>query len=236
MENLSLYDLSKDVINHILTFTDNKTFVNCLKTSKIFNIQDYNLNCKNNYLEHKYSNISIDELSKKGDIEGVKYLYYMGETYTDLAIFYAIRYGHFKLVRWFCKYIVEFREWSRDIGMDCAAQYGHIEILQFLDYYIKGDCTDDAMNWAAHNGYLEIVEWLCENRIEGCTTVGILYAARNGHFEIIKFLWSTKWAFYKIKRRDFKLAIQWAKEQGHKDIVNFLKSQNKINLSKINKK
>jgi len=229
-----LYDLPKELINHILTFTDNKTFVNCLKTSKIFNIQDYDLNCKNNYLEHKYSNISIDELSKKGDIEGVKYLYSMGSPYTQLAIFYATRYGHFKLVRWFCKYIDEFREWSRDIGMDCAAQYGHLEMLQFLDYCIKGDCSESAMDWAAHNGYLEIVKWLYENRTEGCTIFGILYSARNGHLEIIKFLWSTKWAFYKIKRRDFKLAIQWAKEQGYNDIVKFFKSKSKLKPNNYN--
>ena len=34
-----IQDLPKDIINHILTFLDNKDFVNCLNSSKLFNVK-----------------------------------------------------------------------------------------------------------------------------------------------------------------------------------------------------
>ena len=76
MKNLTLYDIPKDIINHILTFTDNTTFCNCLESCKLFNIKDFNLNCKDNYLEHKYilSGQTIPDLAEERDAEGIKFL------------------------------------------------------------------------------------------------------------------------------------------------------------------
>ncbi len=81
--------LPKDIINHILTFLNNKDFVNCLRSSKIFNIKNYNSICKKNYLTKKYLPADIFSLIKHGIMEGIVFLvenkqYIESEDFTPL--------------------------------------------------------------------------------------------------------------------------------------------------------
>jgi len=111
MSEISIYSIPKDIINNILTFVDNKTFYNCLKSSKLFNVKDYNLICKNNYLYHKYilRNIPIVNLILSDNLEGVKFLLENGINPNTKGIFntildYACRENSYEIVKVLLEY------------------------------------------------------------------------------------------------------------------------------------
>lgn len=92
--------LPKEIINHILTFVDNKSFYNCLKSSKIFNIQDYNLVCQKDYIDRKYKNTSIEYFILKEDLKEIIFLNQTGIKCTENDLFIATNKGNLEIVKY----------------------------------------------------------------------------------------------------------------------------------------
>jgi hypothetical protein len=102
MNNLPL-----NIVDEILTFLDNKSYLNFLSThKKISNIKNFDNVTKLNYLKRKYEHITIDNLckSKKEDLEGVRYLYEkIGERCTLSAIISSACNGHLNIIEYFLR-------------------------------------------------------------------------------------------------------------------------------------
>ncbi len=201
--------LSIDLIHLIQQYLDPKSFVNSLRSSKLFNIKDHNsitkntyLSIKYNYMEKKYKNESIDGLAKYGDLEGIKWLHENGEECTQDAMNWAAIRGHLEVVKFL--HFNRKEGCSRD-AMDKAAGNGHLDVVKFLHINRREGCSTDAMDNAAWMGHLDIVIWLHENRIEGCSAWAVRLATEMGQLDIVKWLHDNKLSMERGEKRYFVL-------------------------------
>ncbi len=108
----SLQKIPKDIINQILSFLDNKDFYNCLKSSKIFYVKNYNLVCEKDYLERKYKNTTIKYFIEKNNLKEIKFLHNLSLTPSNSInsnhnnlkcnvsdLYYAMREGNLKITK-----------------------------------------------------------------------------------------------------------------------------------------
>src|SRR3989344_4330254 len=173
INKLPIDRLPSDIIEYITSYLDNKDYISCLLSSRIFNLKDLNKVTVHNYLYRKYKNEDIDDLSRLGDLKGVQFLTSIG-SYTCDAINYAVANGHLEIVKWL-------HENRKDIKSFTLGTCGGVQ---------------RAMDRAAERGHLETIKWLHENRNDigtyGCTTYAMNNASANGHLEIVKFLYENR--------------------------------------------
>jgi hypothetical protein len=79
---------------------------------------------------------TMDEASKRGDLEVVKYLHGIGKECTVWAMNLASRNGHLEVV----KYLHSIGKECTTNAMDLASDNGHFEVVKCL-YSIGKDCT-----------------------------------------------------------------------------------------------
>jgi hypothetical protein len=113
-----------------------------------------------------------------------------------------------------------------------ACEYGYLEMVKWL--YSLGRINihihdEYAFRTVCTNGYLELAKWLFDisthfperTRINMIARGGqaFRHACANGHLEIIKWLHGK----VQLERYMVTEALDWAKEFGHEDVVQFLK-------------
>jgi len=191
---ISMPDLPKDIINHILSYTDNKTFYNLLQSSKLFCVYDHNLISKQKYLERKYSNVSTNRLCSIEDLEGLKYLKSKGHVFgNQWNINYAAQYGHIEIIKWLCSIENKDCHWNNSKAIVYAAHSNQLEIIKWLleNLSFKIKYIDDSMIHAAQFGYLDIFKYLYNfviNDIQFSTTETLKSIKQCGTPDIRKFL------------------------------------------------
>ncbi len=214
--------LYPDIFRHINTFLDDRSFVNCLLTSKRFHVYT-----RDHYFSRKYRDNNIKQLAEIGDLEGIKWLHQnRPEACSQGAMDQAAAYGHLEIVTWL--HYHRFECCSKHT-MDQIATIDYLE-NEKIDpdigkWFRFEDCTQNAMDGAASNGHLEIVRWLHCHRSEGCTYEAMNGAAANGHLKIVKWLYQNK--LFKISmtgvaQENIDIARNISMRNGHLDIADWL--------------
>ncbi len=89
-----------DLINEIMKYLDDKTYINCLFASKKFHTYKINDIYHEQYLYRKYRNKYIYNLAYEGDLIGVDYLYKKNNKDAYYAICSAIRLNRFDIIKY----------------------------------------------------------------------------------------------------------------------------------------
>ena len=191
------------------------------------------LNCSNIKLNcfKKYYSISLEDLCKKDDLNGIKWKHKYNY---DLSIKHftadelgpiiltimdlSAKYGSLNIIKWLHS---NTKINCSRCAMNDAAGSGHLETVKWLHYNRSEGCTERAMDNAASSGHLEIVQWLHSNRSEGDSFWATECAARNGHLEVIK------WFHYNKNVNCGNFAMNVAASCGRLEIVKWI-SENRI--------
>jgi Ankyrin repeats (many copies) len=152
-------------------------------------------------------------VAEKDDIDLVKYLSFVGFTFTTHSMDRAACHGYFEILKWLH---ANRQEGCTTDAMDHAAAHGHLEVVQWLHDNRDEGCTTSAMDYAAAYGHLEVVQWLHDNRQEGCTTDAMDHAAAHGHLEVLQWLHDNR------NEGRTTRAMDRAATYGHLEIVKWL--------------
>ena len=132
----NIYDIPSDLIDEILNYLNNQDYYSSLLACKLFHTFDKNLVTYQRLLYRKYNNKTLNQLARKGDLEGIKWLHQnRKEGYSSYA-------------------------------MNLAAENGHLNVIQWVHQNRKERCTTFSMNFAAANGHLLADEVCNEHLLE----------------------------------------------------------------------
>ena len=109
-----MVSLPYEIIDHILIFTKNVDL--CIQLKRFYPL------VKLNY--------SIDESSKNGHLEVVKYLHYIGKNCTTYAMDYASMNGHIEVVKYLHSIGKDFTRYA----MNWASETGHLEVVNIFTF------------------------------------------------------------------------------------------------------
>jgi hypothetical protein len=186
--------------------------------------------------------ISMDQASKGGYLELVKYLHGIGKECTTDSMNFASKGGHLEVIK-YLRTVVRVEFTSKMMGL--AAENGHLEVVKYLhvvskegnwyssdrvaeglytmriikEYYLDEMCIASAMISAARRGYLEIVKYLHSISKE-CTSEAMNMAVCYGHLEIVKYL-------HVVGAECTTYAKGRASENGYLEIIKYLHSVGK---------
>lgn len=179
----------------------------------------------------------IDWAAENSYLNIVKFLYRIGNKFTDSTESCACGSGNFELVMWLYDNELKYTSWSIRV----ASSYGYLDIVKFLhnigviyddEYGMEHVIIDGnletvkflhsigihfenfAMNCAAEYGHLEIVKYLYSIGIKSTSSV-MDGACSGGYYEIVGFLWSIGTPYDSD-------AMELACKNGHIKIVEFL--------------
>ena len=170
-------------------------------------------------LVEKNKNIQSNDIlfaAENGNLDLVKYLVENGGDIKNTRVRHATTItGNLDLV----KYLVEKGANLSDGAVTGAAESGNLDLVKYL--VEKGaDIRKDAVKGAAKHGYLDVIKYLLEKGAE-IEEWAVYLAAKDGHLNVVKYL------VEKGANKNFKIAIEDAKNNGHLDIVNYLKQKRK---------
>lgn len=95
---MNIIDLPNELLYDIIKLLPNNDYYNLVQSNSEFNVlSDSEINYR------KYNGKTLNDVCKKGDINGVKYLVSIGRDirkYNDVALRYAISNGHIEIVKY----------------------------------------------------------------------------------------------------------------------------------------
>ena len=161
----------------------------------------------------KIGNGAVTSAAYSGDLDLVTYLVEKGATIGYDAVQNAAYKGKLDIVT----YLVEKGAKISEFAVENAAGTGNLELVTYL---VEKGATihDSAVNQAILNNDLDMVTYLVEKG-------GKIYdrsftkALRNGNLSLVKYLVKNG-----AEINDYDYAISYAAENGHQDIVDYLKS------------
>eukprot|EP01102_Stenamoeba_stenopodia_P021482 TRINITY_DN8660_c1_g1_i1.p1 TRINITY_DN8660_c1_g1~~TRINITY_DN8660_c1_g1_i1.p1 ORF type:complete len:213 (-),score=37.16 TRINITY_DN8660_c1_g1_i1:13-651(-) len=184
----SINELPIEILELILSYTDNRTFCKLRLACKAF--------CQaseHTKVERKAKEIirlnGIEFAWKiaalTGDLEVLKWLYdYDKQECSRLPSIFVADSGNIEVLEWLYQHITEYPE----LTMDGAAINGHLAVVKWLHENRTEGCTARALEEAAEQGYLEVVKFLYLNRKEGNVDVAIMAAEESGHSNVAGWL------------------------------------------------
>ncbi|RHY11774.1 hypothetical protein DYB36_001830 [Aphanomyces astaci] len=120
---------------------------------------------------------AMDDASRRGFGQVVRYLHDLGKTCTTNAMDDAAANGHLDIVQFLHNYR---HEGCTTDAMNQAARNGHLNVVTFLHTHRKERCTVDALNDAASFGHAAVVGYLKEHLITFCDMNRAATLARRG--------------------------------------------------------
>ncbi len=143
--------LPSDMIDHILTNLDTKSYGRCLETATLFHT--YRLNNVNyiRYLCHKYPKLNlgiINKIIRNNDLDAIQCVCDIGFICRTCVISDAAADGHLDIVKAIYKedwdpYTNHSSKCKKPIGklraIDRAAAYGHLNVVKWLYEYRSED-------------------------------------------------------------------------------------------------
>ncbi len=186
------------------------------------------------FLINKYNaknlNVALSAAAEKGDKTLVDYLLEKGATSRKNALEGAIRGGHRDLVDFFLVSQTgssqvpkdELNSFGMDLAISCAAENGHYNMVQFFVNTGRCDTKHNQlmrmiMEGAVRGGHIDIVKMLSSYTFtDGGHELTI--AALKGYQDLVDYFFMPG----VTREYDLNLALEWAAQGGHIDIVKFL--------------
>lgn len=142
-----------------------------------------------------WSNTSAEDLAKKGDLDGIKWLTNQGTVFSDdeVIIINAAHSGNVELLDWlFSMYGVGYDDVTSDEIVHIAVKNGDLKLLRWV-IALRSDIfaviDEYYLSLVASSGNLELLKWLVQFDDDDIKNEKVLESARSsGNMEMVRWI------------------------------------------------